>query len=86
MVERKPVIIAWQIAFMFFPFVWIYAFYRIEKLRMGIILMIITIFPFTGIQMLFPFPYGMIMAIVIVIATPIYFVIRWSNEWNQKIR
>ena len=37
--NKKPVNVNWQILFVFIPFVWIWAFYRIDKLWKGLALM-----------------------------------------------
>ena len=34
--------------------------------------------------MLFPFPYGLIGNLIISITVPIYFIRKWSREWNTK--
>ena len=85
MVERKPVSIVWQVVFMFIPFVWIYAFYRIEKLGLGVVLVVVTLLTSIGVQMVLPFPYGLITAYAVSIGIPISFIIKWSEEWNTSI-
>ena len=85
MVSQQPVSIGWQTVFMFVPYVWIYAFYRIEKLRMGIVLVLISIGINTGIQMLLPFPYGLAVSLAVTILLPVRFLRKWSREWNSKL-
>jgi len=86
MVEQKPVSIGWQIVFVIIPYVWIYAFYRIEKLRIGIVLAIISTIVGIGFQMMLPFPWGLSSSWVFYIIIPIYFVVKWSKVWNEKFQ
>ena len=87
MVEKKPVNIGWQTIFMIIPILNFWAFYRIEKLRLGLVIILAIEIPSFLFQMLLPFPYGLGVSIgmfVISIAIPMYFVRKWSREWNQK--
>ncbi len=86
MVEQKPVDVALQTVFVFIPLVWIYAFYRIEKLSMGIFLFFVALAVSIVIQLVLPFPYGLIFAYVPTFAIPIYFIRKWSTEWNEKFQ
>ena len=40
MIKQAPVKLHWQIVFVLLPFMWIYAFYRIEKLRLALLIYI----------------------------------------------
>ena len=84
MASQQPVSIGWQTVFMFLPYVWIYAFYRIEKLRMGLLFALISIGINTGIQMVLPFPYSLGLSLVVTILLPVRFIRKWSREWNSK--
>ena len=84
MVKQAPVSIGWQTAFMFIPYVWIFAFYRIEKLRMGIVLLLIAFGISLTFQMFLPFPYGFVVALAVSIGLPVHFIRKWSREWNNK--
>jgi len=84
MVKQEPVSVGWQIVFLIIPYVWIYAFYRIEKLRIGLVLAIISTGVGIGFQMLLPFPWGLASSWVFYIIIPIYFIVKWSREWNKK--
>ncbi|MFB5631568.1 MAG: hypothetical protein ACE5RN_08270 [Nitrosopumilaceae archaeon] len=86
MVAQKPVNVTLQTILMFIPLVWIYAFYRIEKLSMGLFLLFIAIAVSIVIQLVFPYPYGLILAYVPTFAIPIYAIRKWSQEWNTKIQ
>ena len=86
MVEQRPVNVGWQTIFMILPYIWIFAFYRIQKLRMGLVLLLITVGVTTAFQMILPFPYGLGSALVISIGIPIYFIRKWSREWNKKFQ
>jgi hypothetical protein len=86
LVEQKPVDVTLQTVFIFIPLVWIYAFYRIEQLSMGIFLFFVALAVSIVIQLVFPFPYGLIFAYVPTFAIPIYFIRKWSKEWNTKFQ
>jgi len=93
LVKRVPVNIGWQIVFMFIPFVWIYAFYRIEKLRRGLGLMFgiflammiagVIIRVITGVSAT-EYVNITILYYVISAGTGIYYMRKWSREWNAK--
>ncbi len=84
MVNQKSVSVAWQMVFTLIPFVWIYAFYRIEKLIFGVLLAIGTAAVIGSITMVLPEPYGVALTWPISIIIPIYFIRKWSIEWNSK--
>jgi len=85
LVEQRPVSIGWQTVLMFVPYVWFYAFYRIEKLRRGIVICFIS----HGIGILtltiLPPVYGVSLTFVFTFAITIYFIRKWSREWNDKL-
>ena len=98
MVKQKSVTVAWQVVFMFIPFVNLWAFYRIQKLRLYLLIIIgssiiagiimgIT-FGFTGSLMEMPDVSSYyISSIVVSIAIQllaIYLVVKWSRNWNAK--
>ena len=84
MVKQAPVNVNVQTLFCFLPYVWIYAFYRIEKLRLGLIVMLITTASSIVFQIILPFPYGLVVALAIYIILPVPIIRKWSNEWNKK--
>jgi len=84
MAKKEPVSVSWQIVLSILPYVWIYALYRIEKLLMGLVLAIICTGAAIGIQLLLPFPWGLASSWVFYIIIPIYFVIKWSKQWNEQ--
>jgi len=86
-VKQQPVNVGWQTLFMFIPFVDIWAFYRIEKLKLGLVIIIVTAGADLGLRMMLPFPYGFVGGIgmlIFSIAIQIYFIRKWSMEWNAK--
>jgi len=82
---NSPVTISVQVLFCFIPFLVIYAFYRIKKLRMSIVLGIVTFIPIAGVEFLIPFPYGFILSYILSWGIPIYFLVKWSREWNEMV-
>ena len=85
LVEHKPVNVNWQTLFCILPYIWIFAFYRIEKLRIGIVIAFGVGFVSVLWSILVPFPYGLLGNLVISIGVPIYFIRKWSREWNERI-
>jgi len=85
MVEQKPVNVGLQVVLCIIPYLWIYGFYRIKKLRMGIGIIIITLVIDMGTQSLFPYPYGLGLAVIVAIVFPIAFIVHLSNEWNTRV-
>ena len=94
MVEKKSVNVNLQTVLIFLPFVWIWGFYRIEKLRRGLGLMVAI-----SVGMLFV---GVLLDIITGVPTTeytnltwatyilsvligIYYMRKWSQEWNEKL-
>ena len=85
MVEKKPVNVNWQTLFAFIPIVWLWAFWRIEKLRLALLLLVGILAFQTVMAMLLPFPWGLGAQWAIQILPVIFFVRKWSREWNEKV-
>lgn len=83
MVERNPVSITVQVILCFIPLVWLYGFYRIEKLGAGI-LMVIGV-AILAIVLAFIPVFGYALAWLASFLLPIYYMVKWSQEWNEEI-
>ena len=84
MVKQSPVNLAiLTIASVFTVVAW-YAYYRIEKLRMGLVIIGISLAISIGIQTVVPFPFGIGLAVIPSIIIPIYYMRKWTREWNAK--
>jgi len=59
------------------------AFYRIQKLIYGIIIEVIIFFVDLVIQMSISWPFGMIIVLPISILVPLYYVRKWTLEFNR---
>ena len=81
--ERKPVSIAVQVILCIIPLVWLYGFYRIEKLGSGI-LMVIGVAILAIVLLLIPV-FGYALAWLASAILPIYYIVKWSQEWNENI-
>ena len=64
----------------------IIAFYRIRKLLNGIIMQIVIFFIDLIIQLVFSWPFGMVFALPITIGIPVYYVRKWTLEFNRTKR
>ena len=95
MVEQKPVTIKWQIIFTFIPFLNLYAFYKIQKLRLFLcFFMPISITSrfvdaafSTQMLTLTTLYLSIILTILfsgLAIGLSIWFVLKWSKQWNEK--
>ena len=83
--ERHRVSIAVQVILCLIPIVWIYGFFRIEKLMAGILMLIGVVILTVVIQVLIPFDFGFAIAWLVSFLTPIYYIVKWSNQWNDSI-
>jgi len=84
LVKQQSVSVGWQTVFMFISILNIWAFYRIEKLGLGLVIIILPSVASIAFQMVLPYPWGLLTALGLTIAIPIYFVRKWSKEWNKK--
>jgi hypothetical protein len=64
----------------------IIAFYRIRKLLSGIIMEVIIFFIDLVIQMTISWPFGMIFSLPITIGIPVYYIRKWTMEFNNTNR
>ena len=62
---------------------WIWLFYRIEKLRLGIAPMAGGIGVNIVLSIVLPYPLGFVSLVVAPII-PLYFHRNWLKEWNKK--
>ena len=95
MVEKKSVNVNLQTVLIFLPFVWIWGFYRIDKLRRGLGLMVaisvgmlfvgVLVYIITGVPTTEYTNLTWITYIVSVLIG-IYYMRKWSQEWNDKIK
>ena len=87
-VKQEPVNIKLQIIFVFIPFLNLYAFYKIQKLRLflcffipiAVVSRIIGAAPST-------YEWAIIHTILfsgLSIGLSIWFVLKWSKQWNEK--
>jgi len=98
MVKQKSVKVAWQVVFMFIPFVSLWAFYRIQKLRLCLLIIIgIYIIALIIIGITFGFAVSLtempdvslintssIAVSIAIQLLAIYLVVKWSRNWNRK--
>lgn len=64
--------------------IWAWAFFRIEKLRLGSLIIVGISAINIGIHYVIPFPYGLI---IILVGTPwvaFYFLRKWTIDWNAQ--
>ena len=101
MVEKIPVNINWQTLFMIIPIINLWAMYRIEKLRLFLLVVIaMAVVEFLGGTLIFGDVWtdyylgeantegldGFSSAVILVeIGISIVLVRKWSKEWNSKI-
>ena len=61
----------------------LFAFYRIRKLTYGIIIEVTIFFVDLIIQMSISWPFGMMIVLPISVLIPVYYVRKWTLEFNQ---
>ena len=67
------------------PFAAFWATYRVKKLRLYI-LFILALFGISfPISWLIPFPFSLFVIVAIGIGVTIYYIRKWSIEWNNNI-
>lgn len=64
----------------------IIAFYKIRKLLNGIIIEVVIFFIALVIGMAVSWPFGMIFALPITVGIPVYYVRKWTIEFNNMNR
>lgn len=62
------------------------AFYRIGKAKDGGLMILGVFGGAIGLQMLLPFPYGLVSAIIISVAIPINYIIKWTKLYNKDTK
>ena len=87
-IDQKPVNIKLQIIFVFIPFLNLYAFYKIQKLRLALCF-IIPIGVASRIFSAGPMTYeGAIILTILFsglsIGLSIWLMLKWSKQWNEK--
>ena len=94
LVEQKPVNVNLQIIIVFIPFVWIWGFYRIEKIRRGLGLMfgifVVVFLVAIAVQVITgtaasEFTNVTIVFYLLRVLIGIYYIRKWSIEWNKKM-
>jgi hypothetical protein len=61
----------------------LFAFYRVQKLIYGIIIEVIIFFADWLIQSSISWPFGLIVFLPISVLVPVYFVRKWTLEFNK---
>ena len=61
------------------------AFYRINQFKKGGLIELGLGGLSIGINMLLPWPYGLVVILVITIVIPVYYVRKWTEEFNAKV-
>ena len=80
-----PVKINHYTIFAIIPFLDLYAAYQIKKFRLYFLISWIGGWGLsTLIQMLLPFPYGLIGGIAAEIIISVYLLRRWAKQWNNQ--
>jgi hypothetical protein len=84
MESEHPVPFREQMVYSVIPFLNLWAAYRIRRLRIFVLLLIvITIINF-AVGFVIPFPYSLPVQIAIYIALVYLYMKRWTLNWNNK--
>ncbi len=81
----RRVSITVQVILCLIPFLWIIGFARIQKLMVGILMLIGVAIMVVLIQFFIPFEFGYLLAWLASFLLPIYYMVKWSQEWNDSI-
>lgn len=98
MVQKKPVSITRQTIYQFIPFLGYWAFYKVEKLRLAIVISIAFFLVGAGLGLSYYEPDPtvvieddgsyLVMQLILLVsesAVFIYLIRKWSNEWNNSL-
>jgi hypothetical protein len=85
MSHPKKVSILWQCIFSFLPGVNYWASYRVMKLRKFLLLTFALVAANLTVDLLFPFPFSLIVAWAIDIPVTVYYMRKWSIRWNESL-
>ena len=91
-VKQEPVIIKWQIIFTFIPFLNLYAFYKIQKLRLSLLIFLPLGFLSRLLEAIIVRvndTSGMLFVLSILFAglsigVLVWLMHKWSKQWNEK--
>ena len=99
METKKKVSMTWQIVLMtiglIIPLVWLYPFYKVQKLGYGILINVLgylsffvplLLWDYDGMsdEMTMIFSTGIMVIWIVKIPILFYFLIKWSRAWNKK--
>jgi len=59
------------------------AFYRIRKLSKGLVVELVIFLVDVLIQAIIPWPFGVVFALPLTVGVPVYFVRKWTLEYNR---
>jgi hypothetical protein len=59
------------------------AFYRIRKFTKGLVIELIIFLVDVLVQTIIPWPFGVIFALPLTVGVPVYFVRKWTLEYNH---
>ncbi|TSA16399.1 MAG: hypothetical protein D4R72_06900 [Nitrosopumilales archaeon] len=59
------------------------AFYRIRKLTKGLVMELIIFLGDVLVQAIIPWPFGVIFVLPLTVGVPVYFVRKWTLEYNR---
>lgn len=82
----KEVNVTRMMIYSLIPFLNIYAGWRIQKFRLLLAINILVSLATFPLDFLAPYPYGTIISYPLVIFIPLYFVKKYAQEYNQKIK
>jgi len=71
----------WQCGMALFPPLGIWAFYRIKKLRLGLLLYSIVV-PLKFLYLIIPFPFDIVIWIGSLVLL-LWYMQKWSEKWNE---
>ena len=80
-----PVSVLEQIACTVIPFVNLWAAHRIKKLTKFVLLLILIFVINLAVGFLVPFPFSIPILIAIYLIIAIYYMKKWTIEWNNKV-
>jgi len=85
MIQEKPVKTKLMMLLSLTGFGWLYVFYRVHRMKLGIALFILFISTPTFLQMILPYPFGIIISLTGLVTIELLVIRKVCNRYNKEL-
>jgi hypothetical protein len=85
MVAKEKVNVKLQLISLIFTITALIGFAHIKKLQKGLALIGIILAINISMQILLPFPFGLLVGLAISYSILFHFMLKWSKQWNEDV-